>query len=61
MKVEGFDWDHGNREKIKKHKVDLDSVEDFLINYKPFIFADVPHSTAESRFVAFDKYKDRNM
>lgn len=61
MKIAVFDWNHGNSEKIKKHGVSAHVIEDFLLNYDPFIYADQSHSGVESRFIAFAKYKNRNL
>jgi uncharacterized DUF497 family protein len=61
MKIEDFDWNDGNSEKIKKHGIQRYAVEDFFANCDPFIYADQSHSVVESRFIAFDKYKNRHM
>ena len=61
MKIRDFDWDDGNNEKIKKHGVQRNKIEDFFANYDPFIYADQSHSLVESRFIAFNKYNNRNI
>ena len=61
MRLEEFDWNHGNNEKIRKHGVKKQEVEDFFINGDPLIFADQIHSATETRFFAFGKSNDRNI
>lgn len=61
MKIVDFDWNHGNSEKVKKHGVHRQDIEDFLIIGDPLIYADQSHGLLESRFIAFDKYKNRNL
>ncbi|MBY0416094.1 MAG: BrnT family toxin [Bdellovibrionales bacterium] len=61
MRIESFDWDNGNLEKLKKHKVSVEIIEDFLTNYEVNCFADYKHSIVELRFIAFGKYKDRDL
>ncbi len=49
-KIEGFDWDKGNLEHIKKHKVNYKECEEAFFN-KPFILnKDESHSQTEERF-----------
>ena len=61
MKVKDFDWNHGNKEKIKKHGINSSEIEDFFLNFNPFIFTDQMHSDFEARFIAFGKHKRRNI
>ncbi|MGZ3787686.1 MAG: BrnT family toxin [Bacteriovorax sp.] len=61
MKIEDFDWNHGNSEKVKKHGISSHDIEDFFANCDPLIYADQSNSLIESRFIAFDKYKNRNI
>lgn len=52
-KVEGFEWDSGNLEHIKKHDVNYRECEDAFLN-KPFIVnEDETHSQTEERFRAY--------
>lgn len=52
-KLEGFEWDKGNLEHIKKHKVLYTECEEIFSN-KPFIVnRDEAHSQAEERFRVF--------
>lgn len=49
-KLEGFDWDKGNLEHIKKHNVKANDCEEGFLN-KPFILSeDETHSQTEERF-----------
>lgn len=49
-KLEGFDWDRGNLEHIKKHKVGYVECEQVFFN-KPFLVnKDQAHSQIEKRF-----------
>ena len=61
MRLQDFDWNHGNTEKIKKRGFNPSEIEDFFMNSDPFIYTDQNHSLAESRFIGFGKYKSRNM
>lgn len=49
-KIEGFEWDKGNLEHIKKHNVDYRECEQVFFN-KPVIFIfDPKHSIKEKRY-----------
>lgn len=49
-KIEGFDWDKGNLEHIKKHQVNYKECEETFLN-KPFILnKEESHSRTEERF-----------
>jgi uncharacterized DUF497 family protein len=61
MKIVDYDWNDSNREKLKKHGIGAFDIEDFFASCNPFIYADLSHSSVESRFIAFDLYKNRNM
>lgn len=51
MRVEGFDWDAGNRDKCTKHGLTLDEIEAVLLG--PFRVApDNRHSATEQRLIA---------
>ena len=60
MKIDRFDWDEGNREKVEKHGVKKNEIEKFF-SQNPFIRADELHSVSESRFIAFDRFKERHL
>lgn len=49
-KLEGFEWDEGNLEHIKKHHVSAKDCEEVFFN-KPFLLSiDKAHSDIEERF-----------
>ena len=50
-KIEGFDWDQGNLEHIKKHNVEYTECEEVFSN-GPFAGEDKNHSQSEIRFQA---------
>lgn len=60
MKLSGFDWDAGNIKKAQKHGLTILEIERFF-ELDPFVCEDLPHSTTEPRFIAFDSYKDRHI
>lgn len=49
-KIEGFDWDQGNLEHIKKHKVEFTECEQVFFNTPIIIFFDEKHSETEERY-----------
>lgn len=51
MRVEGFDWDAGNREKCTRHGLTGPQIES-LFHGAPRVAPDVRHSAAEQRFIA---------
>lgn len=51
MKVDGFDWDAGNRDKCGKHGVSPAEIE-ALFRGAVRVAPDLRHSTAEQRFIA---------
>jgi uncharacterized DUF497 family protein len=61
MMVEDYDLDDGNLLKLKKHGINFHDVEEFFTCGDPFIYADLSHSSVESRFIAFNAYKNRNL
>lgn len=48
--LEGFDWDKGNLEHIKKHNVDYKECEEVFVNTPLILFEDEEHSDKEKRF-----------
>jgi len=58
MKIEGFDWDAGNSEKIRKHGLSTQEVESFF-ETQPWIGPDINHSMTEERFLAFGQGLNR--
>ena len=51
MKIDGFDWDAGNRSKCQKHGVSIGEIE-ALLHSSPRFAPDVRHSMGEDRLVA---------
>lgn len=51
-KIEGFEWDRGNLEHIKKHNVTYAECEEIFSNKPLFINEDKTHSGTEERFQA---------
>lgn len=51
-KIEGFDWDKGNLEHIKKHSVHYTECEEVFSNKPLLINEDKEHSIKETRFHA---------
>lgn len=49
MEFEGFDWDHGNREKCQKHGMTLADVESVFAN-RVVILPDKDNPAGERRF-----------
>ena len=49
----GFDWDHGNREKCRKHGVSIEEIEFVLRRGNLRRWRDDLHSGAEERIRAF--------
>lgn len=58
MKIQGFNWDKGNIEKVQKHGLTIEEIESFL-EANPLVFPDAENSKNETRFFAFDKFKDK--
>ena len=54
MKVAGFDWDRGNRDKCRTHGVSIAEIE-ALFRSGPRVAPSVAHSDAEDRFVAIGR------
>ena len=55
--VVGFDWDHGNREKCRKHGVSIAVIERLF--HSPLgVFPDPAHSDSEERFKAIGRTED---
>ncbi len=54
-KFEEFEWDDGNLEHIKKHRVDYNECEQVFSNKPLIILGDEKHSIYEERFKVFGK------
>ena len=52
-KVEGFEWDKGNLEHIKKHNVKEKECEEIFLNLPLIILFDEKHSKTEKRYGVF--------
>lgn len=53
--IDGFQWDSGNIEKIKKHGLTQDDVEFIFLN-EPWVGPDFKHSTEkENRYIAYGR------
>ena len=48
MELDGFDWDHGNRDKCRKHGVSIAEIES-LFDRTVSVGPDVAHSAGEQR------------
>jgi uncharacterized protein len=55
--VIGFDWDHGNRDKCRKHGVSIAVIER-LFRRPLGVFPDPEHSDREERFKAIGRTED---
>lgn len=53
LKLDGFEWDAGNREKNLKHGVHASECEQVFFNAPLVILDDPKHSVAEDRYAAF--------
>lgn len=51
IRVDGFDWDDGNRAKCAKHGLSASTIEQFFRG-EVQILGDPRHSQAEDRFIA---------
>lgn len=56
IEIVGFDWDHGNIDKIESHGLTRSIVEEFFFN-DPYFSKDERHSANETRFIAFGKHQ----
>lgn len=52
LKAEGFEWDEGNLEHIKKHRVNLEECQEVFFNKPLLLSKDEEHSEGEERFKA---------
>jgi uncharacterized DUF497 family protein len=55
MRVDGFDWDDGNRQKCLKHGLSSAEIEEALRFPGHVIVPDERHSTTETRFIAIGR------
>lgn len=52
-KITSFEWDQGNIEHIKRHKVSIDECEQVFVYSEIKALKDIKHSFSEERFKAF--------
>ena len=52
-KIDGFEWDEGNLEHVKKHNVSKEECEQAFLNKQPEVTADETHSQIEERYRVF--------
>jgi len=52
IRVLGFDWDKGNRDKCRKHGLDLLEIEAFFKQESVYITPAPNHSEKETRYLA---------
>lgn len=58
-KIEGFEWDEGNKEKnFRKHKVTYREAEEIFENLPLRLYNDPKHSKLEERYPAYGKTND---
>lgn len=60
MKVGGFDWDAGNREKCRKHGVSLAEIE-YVLSHEPRVAPDLMHSTIETRYIGVGRTRENRL
>ncbi len=53
-RVDGFDWDAGNRSKCGKHGLTLDQIE-AVFRHQHHLFPDPAHSVGETRLLAIGR------
>lgn len=58
-KVFEFEWDKGNIEKNKKHKVENQECEQAFFDENKVVYKDVLHSIVEERYVLIGKTEKR--
>lgn len=57
VKIDGFDWDHGNSQKVLKHGVSRAEIEGLFLN-EPFVGPDFKNSKFESRYLAVGRSEE---
>ena len=60
-KLEGFEWDNGNLEHIKKHRVDYRECEESFLNKPLIVNEDETHSQTESRFRVYGQTNKKRL
>lgn len=60
IKIDGFDWDDGNRHKCRKHGVSLEEIEE-LFSGNHIVAPDRNHSAVEKRMWAIGRTGRRHV
>ncbi len=60
-KIVGFEWDKGNLEHIKKHKVDYKECEEAFLNKPLIVNNDETHSQKEERFRVYGQTSQQRL
>lgn len=60
-KIEGFEWDKGNFDHIRKHKVSFRECEEIFMNKPLLLSKDKSHSEIEERFQALGVTNNRKL
>ena len=60
-KIDGFEWDKGNLEHIRKHDVGYKECEDIFYNKPLLVSFDPDHSQIEKRFRALGLTKKKRL
>ena len=55
LKVSGFDWDQGNRDKCQKHGLAIADIEHALVHAQTLIVRDIRNSRVEDRYIAIGR------
>lgn len=56
-----FDWDKGNIDKNKKHKVEDKESEEVFFDEDKIIYKDIFHSKSEERFIIIGKTEKKRL
>ncbi|MDO8657298.1 MAG: BrnT family toxin [Candidatus Levybacteria bacterium] len=60
-KIFEFEWDKGNIEKNKKHKIKDKEAEEVFFDENKVIYKDILHSKVEKRFILLGKNKKKRL
>lgn len=60
-KLEGFDWNKGNLEHIKKHKVGYEECEQAFLNNPLIVTENESHSQLEKRIRVYGRTNDNRL
>lgn len=59
--IEGFEWDKGNHEHIKKHEVNYRECEEMFLNKPLIVNKDETHSQTEERLRVYGQTNKRRL